>query len=211
MASWNNGRTEPLTVVGPLGTKEIISALFDQVYARDIEFRIAEDWALGHPLEPPQTTIDVREMLNGDIDFAHGVHVKVGKVEHGSTALDLTIDQWSTLGYRVEAEGRSVAISGDAVSDEGLLGLALGADVLVTCAYLSEDEITTDADRFLTEQILAGAPQAAEIAAAAGVQRLVLTHIREKSAEAVAAMRDQVAATFEGEVIIGEDLLAIEV
>ncbi len=211
MASWNSGRREPLTVVGPLGTAEIITALFDQVYARDIGFRIAEEWSLGHPLEPPQTAIEVREMLNGTIDLTHGVRVEVGRVEHGSEALELPIEWWSTVGYRVEAEGKAVTISGDAVAGASLGQLASGADVLVMCAYLSQDEITTDADRFLTEQILAGAPQAAAIATAAGAKRLVLTHIREKSEVAIAAMRDHVAATFEGEVIIGDDLLAIEV
>jgi ribonuclease Z len=217
MASWNNGRTEPLTVFGPLGTKEIISGLFDHVYARDIEFRIAEDWfriaedwALGHPLEPPQTTIDVREMLNGTVELKHGVHVEVGKVEHGSTALELSIEQWSTLGYRVEAEGRSVVITGDAVPDDSLVSLASGANVLVMCGYLSDDEITSDADRFLTEKILAGAPQAVALATEAGAQRLVITHIREKTDDALEAMRQRLAATFEGEVIIGEDLLTIE-
>jgi ribonuclease Z len=211
MASWNNGRTEPLTLVGPLGTKEIISGLFDHVYTRDIEFRIAEDWALGHPLEPPQTTIEVREMLNGTLELKHGVHVEVGKVEHGSTALELSIEQWSTLGYRVEAEGKSVVITGDAVPDDSLVSLASGVDVLVMCGYLSHDEISTDADRFLTEKILAGAPQAVALATDAGAQRLVITHIREKSDSALEAMRQQIAATFEREVIIGEDLLTIEV
>jgi len=211
MACWNNGRTAPLTVVGPLGTKEIIAAMFDQVYARDIEFRIAEEWALGHPLEPPQAVINIREMLNGVVDLAHGVHIDVGKVEHGSTALDLPIESWSTVGYRVEAGGKSVAISGDAVAGASLGELASGATVLVMCAYLSEDEISTDADRFLTEQILAGSPQVAVIAADAGAQRLVLTHIREKSPEAVETMLDQVAAVFDGEVIVGEDLLNVEV
>ena len=211
MASWNNGRAEPLTVVGPLGTAEIIAALLDHVYARDIEFRIAEEWALGRPLEPPQAMVNVREMLNGTMELSHGVHVEVGKVEHGSTTLDLPIEQWSTLGYRIEAEGQSIAISGDAVAGASLGDLAANASALVMCAYLSQDEITTDEDRFLTDQILAGAPQAVAIAKDAGVQRLILTHIREKSDEALDAMHAQAAATFDGEVIVGEDLLRVDV
>jgi ribonuclease Z len=211
MASWNNGRTEPLMIIGPLGTREIISGLFDHVYTRDIEFRIAEDWALGHPLEPPQTTIEVREMLNGTVELKHGVHVEVGKVEHGSTALELSIEQWSTLGYRVEAEGKSVVITGDAVPDESLMSLASGADVLVMCGYLSEEEISTDADRFLTDKILAGAPQAVAAATEVGAQKLVITHIREKTDAAMEIMRQRVEATFEGDVVIGEDLQTIEV
>jgi ribonuclease BN (tRNA processing enzyme) len=137
--------------------------------------------------------------------------VEVGKVEHGATALDLSIEQWSTLGYRVEAEGKSVVITGDAVPNDSLMSLASGVDVLVMCGYLSEEEISTDADRFLTGKILAGAPQAVAAATDAGAQKLVITHIREKTDAAMEIMRQRVEATFEGEVVIGEDLQTIEV
>ena len=132
-------------------------------------------------------------------------------MEHGATVLDLTIEQWSTLGYRVEAEGKSVAISGDAVADASLGQLASAADALVMCAYLSEEEIASDADQLLVDGILAGAPQAAAFAEDAGVRRLVLTHIREKSDQSLALMRDQVSTVFGGDVIVGEDLMTIEV
>jgi len=211
MAMWNNGRTDPLVIVGPLGTEEIIDAMLDQVYARDIEFRIAEEWALGRPLEHPRSFLTVREVFSRTIDLGRGVSVVVDQVEHGGTVLDLDPSQWSTVGYRVDGDGGAVTISGDALSSPGLLRLAANADVLVMCAYLSEDEIMTHDDEFLVSKVLAGAPQAAEVARETGVQTLVLTHIREKSVDAVMRMRDQVAAAFDGEVIVGEDLLEIPV
>jgi ribonuclease Z len=211
MAAWNNGRTDELTIFGPPGTAEIIDAMLDQVYSRDIEFRIAEEWALGRPLDHPRSLLTVREVLSTTIDLDNSVAVVVDQVEHGGTILELDISQWSTVGYRVNAGRRSVAISGDAVASPRLLRLAAGADALVMCAYLAEDEIATPDDEFLVNNVLAGAPQAAAIASDAGVTTLVLTHIREKTDEAIALMGSQVAAGFGGEVIVGEDLTTVTV
>ena len=211
MAAWNNGRTEPLAIFGPPGTAGIIGAMLDQVYARDIEFRIAEEWALGRPLEHPRSLLIIREVLSTTIELDHGVSVVVDQVEHGGAALELNLSQWSTVGYRVTAEGNVVTISGDAIASPGLVRLAAGADALVMCAYLAEDEITTGDDQFLVANILAGASEAAAIATRAGVSKLVLTHIREKTEDATALMRSQVAAAFDGEVIVADDLTVVTV
>jgi ribonuclease BN (tRNA processing enzyme) len=154
--------------------------------------------------------IDVKVVISQRLDLPHGVEVTVGQVEHGSKGIELSPEEWSASGYRVSAEGRTVTISGDAVAGLELGTLAADADALVMCAYLAEDEITTPEDRFLTERVLAGAPQAAAIAAEAMVERLILTHIREKSNESIERMRSQVAAIFPGEVIVGYDLLSID-
>jgi ribonuclease BN (tRNA processing enzyme) len=211
MAAWNHGRSRPLPIFGPLGTDEIIDAMLDQVYARDINFRIAEEWAHGRKLDHPREMIDVRVVISQRLDLPHGVEVTVGQVEHGSEGIELSPEEWSASGYRVAAEGRTVTISGDAVAGLELGTLAADADALVMCTYLAEEEITTPEERFLTERVLAGAPQAAAIAAEANVGRLILTHIREKSSEDAERMRADVAASFPGEVIVAHDLLAIDI
>ncbi len=211
MAIWNNGRTDPLPIVGPPGTVEIVDTLLSGVYARDVAFRIAEEWALSRPLEPPTTIVEARDVLAGSLDLDRGVEVTVAQVEHGSTALDLTTEEWATVGYRVTAGNHSVAISGDAVAGRDLGFLAAGVDLLVMCAYLAEDEIDSEYERFLTDNVLAGVPQAVAIAVEAGVDTLVLTHIREKSPDAVEAMVAAATASFDGTVVAGEDLLALDV
>lgn len=210
MAAWNNGRTAPLLIVGPLGTDTIIDGMLEHVYARDINFRIAEEWAHGRKLDHPSDMLDVRVVVSKRIDLPHGVEVMVGQVEHGSEGMDLSLEEWSASAYRVSAEGRAVTISGDAVEGLELGPLAADSDALVMCAYLSEDEIVTPEEIFLSERVLAGAPQAAAIAAEANVALLILTHIREKSNEEAERMHSQVAAVFPGEVIVAQDLLAID-
>jgi ribonuclease BN (tRNA processing enzyme) len=211
MAAWNYGRIRPLPIFGPLGTDEIVQGMLEHVYARDINFRIAEAWAHGRKLDHPREMIDVKVVLSQRIDFDRRVEVTVGQVEHGSAGIELSLEEWTASGYRLSAEGRTVAISGDAVEGLELGALAANADVLVMCAYLSKEEITTPELSFLSERVLAGAPQAGAIATEANVERLVLTHVREKSDDAIQRMRAEVAAVFPGEVIIAHDLLTIDV
>jgi ribonuclease BN (tRNA processing enzyme) len=153
----------------------------------------------------------VNEVLSRRIDLPNGVEVTSGQVEHGSLGIELSVEEWSANGYRISAEGRHVAISGDAVAGLELADLANQADALVMCAYLSEGEITTPEEAFLTDRVLAGAPQAAVIAAEAGVGHLILTHIREKTDDAIELMRSQVTEVFPGEVTVGSDLMTIDV
>src|SRR5688572_9747659 len=42
ISTWIGGRTGPLKIFGPSGTSEIVNALIQQVYARDIAFRVGE-------------------------------------------------------------------------------------------------------------------------------------------------------------------------
>ena len=211
LAAWNNGRTRSLPVFGPPGTAAIIDALFDHIYARDINFRIAEEWVHGRLLDHPRTFLEVKEVLSQRIDLPNGVEVTAGQVEHGSVGIELSIEEWSAIGYRISAEGRHVAISGDAVAGLELADLAHHSDALVMCAYLSDGEITTPEDAFLAEQVVAGALQAAAIAEEAGAGHLILTHIREKSDDEIELMRSQVTEAFHGKVTVGSDLMTIDV
>lgn len=210
MAAWNNGRTEPLAIYGPPGTMDIVDAMFSEVYARDINFRIVEEWTLSRKLEHPASMVEVRDIIAGDVTLERGVDVMVGEVEHGAAALDLSPDEWSAIGFRVTADGRSVAISGDAVAGRDLGLLTADADVLVMCAYLAEDEVSSDYAEFLTTNVLAGVPQAIAIASEAQVGTLVLTHIREKSDAAIETMTAEAAEAFDGTLIVGHDLLTID-
>lgn len=81
-----------------------------------------------------------------------------------------TIDPRDVLGP--SESGRKVVVIGDAETTEGLSDLVRGADVLVIEAtFLQQDEATARSYGHLT------AAQAASLAVASGVKRLVLTHI----------------------------------
>ena len=118
---------------------------------------------------------------------------------------------WTTLGYRLEAEGKIVAISGDTIPCEGLDRLARGADVLVLCCYLAEAEVIDAHAERLTRHLFLSSAQAGKIAASAGVKKLVLTHFRAKPESLMRAIEEDVRRDFDGEVILGRDLLEVEV
>src|SRR3712207_5519421 len=56
------------------------------------------------------------------------------------------------FGYRVEGEGKAVAISGDTIACAGLMELAAGADVLVQCCHMPQASVQTASQRVLRSE-----------------------------------------------------------
>ena len=71
-----------------------------------------------------------------------------------------------------------------------------------------ESALTNPTVQILTESVLPTTTQAGQIAAEAGVKRLVLTHLSPSvnETEALADVRQH----YQGEVLLGSDLLVIE-
>ncbi len=99
------------------------------------------------------------------------------------------------VGYRVTADGQTLAFSGDSGPCDGLIALCRGADVaLLECSYPAERE---------TKRHL-NARTAAEVAVAAGVERLVLTHFYPEC-DAVDIAAQVRAAGYEGALALAND------
>jgi ribonuclease BN (tRNA processing enzyme) len=106
------------------------------------------------------------------------------------------------LGFRIEADGLTVAYTGDTGPSEEVEALARDADVLVSEASWEREE-----DALVGGHLSAG--QAARHAARAGAGRLVLTHFwptvdRERAGQ-------RAAEAFDGEVILAEERMRIGV
>ena len=206
MTIWHNGRTEPLAIYGPTGTSEIVSTLLNQVFARDIYFTKF--------FEP--NSIDVHKLfLVTDIASAwqqvsDNWHIRTEKVNHGNS-LGLSEEEWLCLGYRLHAEGKVLAIGGDAVACDGLSKLAANADALVLSCYLVKEEIIRLGSQNLVEHVIASSQQAGKIATQANVKTLILTHFRKKSSEFMLALIREVQADFSGQLYIGQDLMVVSI
>lgn len=105
-----------------------------------------------------------------------------------------------SLAYRITGpDGRSVVYSGDTDESEELVALAQGADVLI-CEAALPDELKTPGHL---------SPSAAgRIAARAQVGKLVLTHFYPECEGA--DMRGQCHKTFDGPVVLAEDLMRMD-
>jgi ribonuclease Z len=205
LSTWLQGRQGPLRIFGPEGLEAIVAALIDRVYAKDIEFR-----AKGEPAVGGWKPVTARDVGAGRVCEGAGWTVAAEHVVHGH-GLGVPNFRWVCLGYRLEAEGKVVAISGDTIECEGLDRLARGADVLVQCCYLADAEITTPHAERLARYVHTSSSRVGKIAARAGVKRLVLTHFREKPDALLREIERDVRRDYDGPLVLGEDLVEIEV
>jgi ribonuclease Z len=209
LSSWISMRTDPLLILGPQGTTEIVTALLGTIYRRDIAFRCAEAAATGFTgLLDPKELVDVRDVDSGLIFEGPECRVYAERVEHGSV---LNLPEWTCMGYRVEAEGKIVAFSGDTVPCEGVQRLAKDADVLVQCCYLLESARKDPAADFCARHVLASSGQVGKIARASGVRRLVLTHFGAEISDMQEKIERDVRQSFAGEIVLGQDLLVLDI
>jgi ribonuclease BN (tRNA processing enzyme) len=131
---------------------------------------------------------DVREVAGGD------------RFEVGPMRIELadSIHPVPTVSVGVEYDGVRVVYSSDSAGGEGLQHFARGADLFLCEATWQGDAGDHPDGLHLT------ARDAGRVATAAGVDRLVLTHILGSLDREVS--RDQAAETFTGELEVARDL-----
>lgn len=142
----------------------------------------------GEMIQPDRFNVLVEELDARDFD---GFSIKTGAVDHIPESVAFRFDS---------ADGKALVISGDTDYSETLIELARGAEVLVTECSFPEDH---KMEGHLTPSY------AGRLAQAAGVKRLVLAHIYPPADEVDIAA--QCRRAFDGEVIVAEDQMRIEV
>jgi ribonuclease Z len=209
-AAWNKGRVDVIRVFGPKGTAEIVRKLVEVIYSADVWYRLAETVLTDENLRHIREMIVAEDVEPGLVYDSGSWRVYTEHVEHGH-ALGMSQEEWPCLGYRVEAEGKAITISGDAVDCPGLQKLARGATLLLQGCYLASEEIVDGDLRLIADHVLASSSMVGKIASKAGVGRLVLNHIKEKPLEMLRSMAEEIREDYDGPVVIGEDLMEFEV
>ena len=203
--AWLSGLTKPVDCWGPPPMRRMIDDYF-RYEAYDIRIRqIDEHRPPFRPLVRPH------ELNGGGLVMSNGrVRVTAAKVVHPPVDL--------ALAYRFDAPDRSIVISGDTRPTESLIDLAPGADILVHEAMMADRVLELVGKlpnaQELVRSVLShhtSAEQAGEVAAAAGVKMLVLSHLvpaedpAVPDAEWIAAARRHYA----GPIVVGRDLMEI--
>ena len=193
----------PVRVYGPRDTDSYI----------DAAVAFARHNATGPQLQDWLDGVDVELTPPGDEREIGPWSVQSVEVPH--------VDYLECLARRFEVGGRSFVFSGDtSYAPEVMVPLADGADVLVHEAFTEAVvDRTAEQGRFSAEQrermsaALAGthsrASSAGKIATAAGVGRLVLTHLlaAEREEELIAEAQQE----FGGEISVAADRMTFEV
>ena len=202
----------PLPVHGPTGVEAVIAG-FNTAYRADNSYRVAHH---GGAIVPPQgggATAQPFELADkmAVIFDDGGVRVTAFKVDHDPVT--------PSVGYRFDYKGRSVVISGDTTKSPVLVAAARNADLLVHEALQPKmvatmtkalDSKAMKNTAQITRDILdyhASPEDAAEMAAAAKVQQLVLSHIVPAVPNRFfyPAFLGDAAKRFSGKIIVGED------
>jgi ribonuclease Z len=197
---WIVGQNAPLEVYGPAGTRRQVDKLLDWL-RWDIDIRRE------HMQERQPPDVRVTEIEEGTVLERNGMRVSSFLVEHDPVT--------PAFGYRFDAEGRSVVVSGDTRPCENLMRWSRGVDVLVHeccemaktswvpgCGWATIEEKIRDLASYHTQPEDIG-----RVAEGARPQRLVLTHLMPGSDPA--ELRAAAEKRFRGPVVVGEDLLEV--
>jgi len=196
LAGWTTGRTAPLEVWGPAGTREMMEAL-QRAYAFDIHMRRDVDE------KDPGEGIRVvsQDIEEGTVFERDGLKVAAFLVDHGPVA--------PAFAYRIDFRGHSVVLSGDTRMSENLVRHATGADVLVHEAVDAVAARAASTNPARTETIIAHhttPDQAGLIFSRVRPRLAVYSH-----APATASVIEQTRKTYAGPLEGAEDLLTIDI
>ncbi|MDP6873152.1 MAG: MBL fold metallo-hydrolase [Alphaproteobacteria bacterium] len=192
--SWNAGRLK-LTVTGPIGTRDMHQQLVESYYREQAE------WAmdLGFP-RAGFDEITVRDVPVGWSESIDGCLVEAGPVYH---------PPMHALAYRYTYRGRSLVVTGDTAKCDELIDFCQGVDLLVidACAAAPSPELPPERRRIIERlhEFHASPQDCIDIAAQAGVAKVVLTH------HLPGVVPEFDSAGYAGEIVTGEDLDIIEI
>ncbi|MCI0353690.1 MAG: MBL fold metallo-hydrolase [Acidobacteria bacterium] len=192
--SWQFGRYLPFELYGPKGTKKLADAML-KFFEADIHIR--RDLMEMHAAEG--ATINTHVVREGVVYQDAELRVTAFAVDHKPVE--------PAFGYRFDAGGRSIVISGDTRPSDNLVRYAQGADILVHEAILPEYLDTVDkpdvASRLKSYHTTPD--EAGQMAQRAGVKLLVLTHLVPGKVED--EFRERAAKYFKGKIVVGRDLM----
>lgn len=172
------GATTQLAVFGPEGVREVATGL-NMAYRIDSTYRIAHH---GEATVPPTGFgLTASAIAPGVIYDKGGVRITAFAVDHRPIV--------PAYGYRIDFEGHSVTLSGDTAPTPGLIAAAKGSDLLVAEALsmrmvkaiqtasakaglAGRARIMGDIQNYHTSP-----EAAADMAKAAGVKTLALSHV----------------------------------
>jgi ribonuclease BN (tRNA processing enzyme) len=196
---WTCGRTSPLDIYGPMGTKHLISALLD-AYRADIQERVHgpeqkndTGWrATAHDIAGP-----------GIVYSDENVEVAAFHHPHGSFE--------QNLGYRFTTQERTFVWAGDGVASESYLAAVADADVLFSDVAPDKKDLADTpwrgSEKDLSKAFHILSHTLASVATRANVKTIALHHEQNYYVDQydVEALVREVKQSFPGDVYSARD------
>ncbi|MFS2214123.1 MBL fold metallo-hydrolase [Telluria sp. Tellsp104] len=176
-----------LPIYGPPGTKDMVAGLIVSMQPE-----AASGYGLpGSKRVAPESTVEVIELTDGSKVDVDGIHVVAAQNTHYSFAPNSLDDRkFKSLSFRFDLPERSIVYTGDTGPSPAVERLAKGADLLVsemidldsTLAKIRQNGVPATSPEYqgimkhLSTHHLSPV-QLGELAAQAGVKRVVVTHL----------------------------------
>jgi ribonuclease Z len=201
VSSWHQGRDRPQRIFGPIGTKRFVDGTM-ALWKPELDLRIAHE-------KRPSTRaleIEVTEIEAGEILRDRDLRISAVAVNHFPVK--------HAFGFIFDAAGKRLALSGDTAYCPTLIEASRGADALVHECFIHHGMEAKPGVR-TAEGIAAVASyhtlsdQVGKVAREAGVKILVLNHFVPTKFDR-AALIAEVRRDFDGPVIVGEDLMSLD-
>ena len=200
LTGWLIGqRIEPLQVWGPLGTKKMMSNI-EKAFEFDVKSRISD-----HTGSQDGVVIKAEDIKEGVIFEKNGIKVTAFEIDHGRVK--------PAFGYRIDYAGRSVVLSGDTRPSENLIRYSKSVDLLIHEVVSPEVLKRLNFPAELAKTIIeyhTTPQQAGEVFSLVKPRMAIFSHIIQP----LATEKDIVPLTkktYSGDVVLGEDLMVIEV
>ncbi|HWC21704.1 MAG TPA: MBL fold metallo-hydrolase [Flexivirga sp.] len=203
LLAWACNLERTMQLYGPPPTKQMVDH-FLAMNRFDIDTRVADEGLT--PLDDLVAAHDVSDA--GVVYEDDRVRVTCARVHHPPIE--------TALAFRCDTADTSIVFSGDTAPCSGLIDLARGADTLVheVMHLPSVDEMVAKYNApTLKDHLLASHTSAEDVGRAAtraGVRRLVLSHFVPSDLPIEDDVwRAAAASTFDGEIVVGHDLLEL--
>ena len=198
-------RQVPMEIWGPTGTANLLEGL-EKAFELNTNIRIPDE------LLPPEGIKLIAHEFDDDgvVYEKDGVRVTAFAVNHGEFIKP-------AYGYRVDYDGRAVAISGDTRFDRNLIAAAKGVDLIIHEVALASDELLASSKQF--QRIVAHhtTPEEAGIVFAEVDPKLaVYTHLVILSGPTIpeaplSTLIPRTRSNYDGPLVVGEDLMSFDV
>lgn len=204
ISGWHQGRKKPFKIIGPLGVKDFFGSLL-KAFHKELEGRT--NWEA----RPNESGLlyEVYEVGKNYTYEDNIAQITAFEVDHKP------VDP--AYGYKIEFyeddKNKKIVISGDTRKSKNLIEESYKANALVHEVFigLEFDEMRMTKETLLNIGDYHTSPkEVGEVAKEALVEKLILTHFvppifdEEK-------LKAEVGGIYKGEIIIGEDLLVVEV